>query len=195
MTDDQVNGPIELTPEAFTVPRGKIEATYKKEVEYPDNPGQAFYLHEGEVMEVPNGTAYYIKGDTKWYHAQFFEDGKMTGPVVYAEAKIGCIKDVYMKDLGGNATLVVGVPFAVCGGILSYALSLNVSHAIGFGGVLSILFISLMLLTLWVLVSGVWISFVTLRCKSNSKYAIKAIKKAESKSSPYITPGGVKAAH
>jgi hypothetical protein len=88
MNSENNTSPQPLEAGSVLPPKGVIEATVTREIEEPQQIGDAFYLPYGETLWVEAGTAYLIKGEDKWYLAQFFEEGRMHGPVVYSKTVI-----------------------------------------------------------------------------------------------------------
>ncbi|MBO9428160.1 hypothetical protein [Sulfitobacter sp. R18_1] len=69
-------------------PVGVVEDAISRKVEEPSTAESWKYLAPGSSMAVPAGSAYYIKTKEKWFLSQFFDKGRMFGPLVFSETSI-----------------------------------------------------------------------------------------------------------
>lgn len=112
MSNSSSASPVMIEGSALLPRGGIIEGAVSHVIEAPVKLEKAFFLPDGEVLDVPAGTAFQIKGGkTTWYMVQFFRAGTMTGPVTYTETEIEPVRAALHR--GEDYSLQFGMLFFV----------------------------------------------------------------------------------
>jgi hypothetical protein len=87
---DTTKAPIILDLDKTTVvePKGAIEDAITRRMTEPREAENWKYLAPGSSMIAPAGSAYYIKTKDEWFLSQFFDKGRLVGPIVFSETSI-----------------------------------------------------------------------------------------------------------
>jgi hypothetical protein len=79
---------LDLSKDDVIEPKGAVEDAISRRIDEPSSAEGWKYLAPGSSMSAPAGSAYYIKTKDGWILSQFFDKGRMFGPLVFAKTQI-----------------------------------------------------------------------------------------------------------
>lgn len=89
---------VDLETDTVIKPVGCINATITRPVYHVRGVDDWKYLKSGNSIEMPEGSAIFVKSDQGFILAQFYEPGTITGPLVFAKTDIEDATDAYRRS-------------------------------------------------------------------------------------------------